>query len=374
MKKVHHFPTSATYSAPYALMAPDGFFSVSLDLLRVAGGDGYFQRLNPAFTLAFGYAEAELLAAPFLTFVHVEDRPATRAELEKLGRGLPALGFENRFRHKAGDYRWLAWTAVPTPEGLVYAAARDITAHKLEAERRVSPVVLAHRDDFLVSVSHDLQQPLALIKGQVQLIQRQLARGETVAPARLERGLGYVNAAVIRMRGMLQEMLDNALEQAGQPLAVVLSPLDLVALAHQTVTEHQLAFESHQFVVEAEPAELWASVDGGRVQRVFENLLSNAVKYSPAGGAIRVTLNATADNTCAVIAVRDCGLGIPVADLPHVFERFYRGTNVVERIAGNGLGLAGARQMVELHHGSIGVESEEGRGSTFTVRLPLGTR
>src|SRR6202011_658750 len=136
-----------------------------------------------------------------------------------------------------------------------------------------------HKDDFLVTVSHDLQQPLALIKGQVQLIQRQMARGETVEADRLERGLGYVNAAVIRMRGMLQEMLENALEQAGQPLGLLLSPVDLVALTRHAVSEHQLAFELHRFVVEAEPAEVWATVDGARVQRVLENLLSNAVKY-----------------------------------------------------------------------------------------------
>ncbi len=112
--------------------APDQFFSFSLDLFNPAGSEGSFQRLNPAFLRAFGYAEAELLGAPFMTFVHVEDRAATRVELEKLGRGQPTLGFENRFRRKDGDYRWLAWTAVPTPEGLVYAAARDVTVRKLE--------------------------------------------------------------------------------------------------------------------------------------------------------------------------------------------------------------------------------------------------
>jgi PAS domain S-box-containing protein len=359
--------------------APDQFFALSLDVFSVAGSEGYFQRLNPAFTRAFGYAEAELLGAPFLSFVHFEDRAATRAELEKLGRGQPTLGFENRLRRKQGDYRWLAWTAVPTPEGLVYAAARDITLRKLVAEQARSlaseqdgagPVV--HKDDFLVTVSHDLQQPLALIKGQVQLIQRQLARGEAVEADRLERGLGYVNAAVIRMRGMLQEMLENALEQAGQPLGLLLSRVDLVALTRQAVSEHQLAFELHQFVVEAEPSEVWALVDGARIQRVLENLLSNAVKYSPADSIIRVTLSTAGDNTCAVIAVHDAGIGIPAADLPRVFDRFYRGANVIGCITGNGLGLAGARQMVELHNGSIGVASEEGRGSTFTVRLPVG--
>ena len=173
---------------------------------------------------------------------------------------------------------------------------------------------------------------------------------------------------------MLQEMLDNALEQAGQPLGLLLSPTDLVALTRDAVSEHRLAFELHEFVVDAEPTDLWALVDAPRIQRVLENLLSNAVKYSPAGGNICVTVNTSADNNYAVIAVHDAGLGIPAADIPCVFDRFYRGTNVIGRIAGNGLGLAGARQMVELHQGTIAVRSEEGHGSTFTVHLPLGTR
>ena len=348
----------------------DHCFSLALELSDAGGNDGYFRRVNASFTKAFGYRDVDLLGAPFMTFVHFEDRAATRSELHTLGLGQPSLGFENRFRRKDGDYRWLAWTAVPTPEGLVYAAARDITARKLE-EIQARTRQAARSEDFLVSVSHDLQQPLALIRGQVQLIQRQLARGESVEPTRLEEGLGCVNAAVIRMRGMLQEMLDNALEQAGQPLGLVLSPTDLIGLTRAAVNEHQLAFEGHQFVVEADATELSAMVDGPRVQRILENLLSNAVKYSPRGGLIRVTVSSSADTAMAVIAVHDSGIGIPAADLPHVFDRFYRGANVVGCIAGNGLGLAGARHMVELQHGQIAAQSEEGQGSTFTVRLPL---
>src|SRR3984893_4331922 len=115
---------------------PAQFFSLSLELFSVSGQDGYFRRLNPAFKQAFGYSDPELLGQPFIAFVHADDRPATQAELAKLSRGQPALDFENRFRRKDGQYRWLSWTAVPTPEGLVYAAARDVTDRKVaEIER-----------------------------------------------------------------------------------------------------------------------------------------------------------------------------------------------------------------------------------------------
>ena len=93
-------------------------------------------------------------------------------------------------------------------------------------------------------------------------------------------------------------------------------------------------------------------------------------RLSPFRPVVRAEVDSTTRRV--VIAVRDAGLGIPADDLPHIFERFYRGANVVGHIAGNGLGMAAARQTVELHGGSISVQSEEGRGSIFTMSLPLG--
>jgi len=359
------------------------FFSVSLELLSVSGRDGYFRRLNSAFKQAFGYGDLELLGRPFIAFVHVDDRAATQAELEKLARGEPALEFQNRFRRKDGAYRWLSWTAVPTPEGLVYAAARDVAGHKLADNARADllasehAAVLASKDDFLVSVSHDLQQPLTIIKGQAQVLQRLLARGEDIETERLDRALGYINSAVMRMRGMLQDLLDSALEQAGHPLGLLLSPTDLVALLGQAVAEYQLAYDLHRIEFESKGASVWATIDAARIQRVIENLLSNAIKYSPDGGLIRVTIvpASTAGTTGeAVFTIEDWGMGIPAADIPLVFDRFHRGANVVGRIAGSGLGLAGAREMIEMHGGSISVQSQEGVGTTTTVSLPVASR
>jgi signal transduction histidine kinase len=218
-----------------------------------------------------------------------------------------------------------------------------------------------------------LQQPLTIIKGQAQVLQRLLARGETIETERLDRALGYMNAAVMRMRGMLQDLLDSALEQAGHPLGLLLAPTDLVALMRQAVAEYQLASDFHRFELQHEPASLWATIDAARIQRVIENLLSNAIKYSPDGGRIHVGFVTPGNGQANVLfTVEDWGMGIPAGDIPLVFERFHRGANVVGRIAGNGLGLAGARQIVEMHGGTISVHSREGVGTTFTVSLPLG--
>jgi signal transduction histidine kinase len=113
--------------------------------------------------------------------------------------------------------------------------------------------------------------------------------------------------------------------------------------------------------------------DADRLGQVIGNLLTNAIKYSPEGGTVDVTLARAEDDdgAWAHLSVRDRGLGIPAEDRPRLFERFHRGSNVVGRIVGTGIGLASAARIVRQHGGSIGVESEEGRGSTFTVTLPL---
>ncbi|MFN8556342.1 MAG: sensor histidine kinase [Dehalococcoidia bacterium] len=119
-------------------------------------------------------------------------------------------------------------------------------------------------------------------------------------------------------------------------------------------------------------AELIGVWDGARLTRVVDNLLSNAVKYSPDGGETTVHVGRVCyhGEAYAVLTVQDRGIGIPAVDLPYTFERFHRAANV-RGIAGNGIGLAGARQIIEQHGGQISVESVEGEGSTFTVRLPL---
>jgi signal transduction histidine kinase len=111
--------------------------------------------------------------------------------------------------------------------------------------------------------------------------------------------------------------------------------------------------------------------DEQRLRRAFENLVGNAIKYSPSGGEVMIRLTEDTARAEAVVSIEDTGIGVAAADLPHIFEPFYRGQNVDRRTSGTGIGLSGARQIVAGHGGTIALESIPGAGSTVVVRLPL---
>ncbi|HEY3083034.1 MAG TPA: ATP-binding protein [Chloroflexota bacterium] len=228
------------------------------------------------------------------------------------------------------------------------------------------------RDDVLAAVSHDLKGPLTAIAGQAQLIQRRLAQPEALDLGDMDEALERIKRATGRLSALVNELLDVARLQAGRPLQLHLRTTDLVELTRRMAGEWQETAPHHRIRVESALLSLVGTWDQFRLERVLDNLLGNAVKYSPRGGEI--VLSIAGDGDRAVLTVRDQGIGIPEPDLPRVFERFHRGANVARRTRGSGIGLSGARQIVEQHGGTITVESQERLGSAFTVRLPLRTR
>jgi signal transduction histidine kinase len=181
-----------------------------------------------------------------------------------------------------------------------------------------------------------------------------------------------IDSNATRMTAMIGELLDLARLQSGQSLRLDRRPTDLVGIVRQTVADYQQRTNRHRIRIETTERELMGSWDPVRVTRVFSNLLENAVKYSPKGGDIVVTVGYDPHaSDYAMFGIQDFGVGISEADLPRIFERFYRGANVVGRIAGTGIGLNGAYHIVQAHGGTIDVASQEGAGSTFTVRLPI---
>ncbi|MFI5266803.1 MAG: ATP-binding protein [Chloroflexota bacterium] len=228
------------------------------------------------------------------------------------------------------------------------------------------------KDDFLSAAAHDLKTPLTSVKGLVQLLQRQQLK-EAGAPASTAAILASIDGASTKMAHLIDELLDVSRLEMNQDVDLMLRAVDLVRLIQRAIEEQQQGTQRHQLRLETDLAALVTRCDPDRVERVLQNLLSNAVKYSPAGGEVVVALTQEEHDghRWAAISVTDPGVGIPAADLPRIFDRFERGGNVRGRIAGTGIGLAYVSEIARRHGGSVAVASQEGHGSTFTLRLPL---
>ena len=340
----------------------DGRFAIgNAAAARVLGLDVAGQPMPCGAEAAFGARRLD--GAPI---------PAEALPLQRSARtGEVVLGEQLLVRHAADgrDVPLLVnsaplYDAAGRPAGAI-AVFQDITTIK-DLERQ--------KDEFLATVSHDLKNPLAGIKGWVQLLNRRAgARLPDTERQRWQQDLSAVEAIATRMAGMLDELLDATHLQMGRPLELRRQPTDLVGLARRVAEDNQQLAEAHVICVQSQLACIEGAWDRPRLERVVGNLVSNAVKYSPDGGDVTLELSReeTAGGAWAVLAVSDQGVGIPAEELPRVFERFYRASNVAGQIAGTGIGLAGARQLVEQHGGSISVQSTPGQGSTFIVRLPI---
>jgi PAS domain S-box-containing protein len=342
-----------------------GLFEGTKDGILVFDQVGVCIDANPALCEMTGYSRDELVGRE--ATVIGRGGPLSGEEAERLRRERQWRG-EFELRHKSGVMVSVeAWiTTISRAGGPVHVGVlRDISERK-----RFERV----QEEFLSALAHDLKNPLTTVRGQIQLLHRRINRGEPPDAERLETALDSIDNATTRMMNLLEELADVMRLRAGQEIDLHRALTDLVAVTRRVSDEHARISERHQIRVLADVAELIGFWDGARLERVLGNLLGNAIKYSPEGGEITVRLmrQETAAGPVAVLSVEDRGVGIPPRDLDLVFERFRRAGNV-ENIAGSGIGLAGAKRIVELHHGTIGVTSVEGEGSIFTVQLPILT-
>lgn len=226
------------------------------------------------------------------------------------------------------------------------------------------------RDQFLASASHDLRNPLGAIQAAGETLARSSANGGVVPRERLEACVQHITRSARRMAGLLDEFMDVAQLQLGRPIELDRQTVDFIALAREVVAECAESSPRHRLRFAA-PDQATLRGDPRRLQRALSNIIGNAIKYSPAGGDIGVEVRR--DETGLSVAVRDRGIGIPAADLERVFERFERGSNVTGRFPGTGLGLSGARQIIEQHGGALTATSIPGEGTTVAFRIPMET-
>ncbi|MGB5061698.1 MAG: HAMP domain-containing sensor histidine kinase, partial [Candidatus Promineifilaceae bacterium] len=221
-------------------------------------------------------------------------------------------------------------------------------------------------EQFLAVLTHDMRTPLTSIKGYASILRdRELEREQQT----------HIAKVILRSQDTLLEIVNNLLEigklQSGTPVLLERSAFDLALLVKISAEslETQALEKNISLNDESVPTPVEITGDEKKIQRIVLNLISNAIKYTPDGG--QVFIGTRVDGQYAEVSVRDTGYGIPADELPFIFDRYSRVKKHQSIAIGTGLGLAIVKSLVEAHQGEISVESEEGVGSTFIVRLPV---
>ncbi|HEY8174038.1 MAG TPA: ATP-binding protein [Dehalococcoidia bacterium] len=308
--------------------------------------------VNDAARHLFGGEVARAEGRPFIEVVR--DHDLNDLMVAAAGRGERSV----RVVTYGPAQRWLQATAVPI-EGAGSWAALAIF-HDLTEVRRLDSV----RRDFISNVSHELRTPLAGIRAAAETLQEGALDDKPAA----EEFLGHIQRETDRMTQMVEELLElSRIESGAAPLRF--AQLDAATLVQDTARRFSQQAERAGLKITAEATESPLPVigDAERLERAIGNLVANAIKFTPAGGSVTVLVSRAADDV--TISVRDTGIGIEPEELDRVFERFFKADRG-RGSSGTGLGLAIVKHIVQAHAGTVSVESQPGRGSTFTMRLP----
>jgi two-component system, OmpR family, sensor kinase len=245
------------------------------------------------------------------------------------------------------------------------AAQASLLKEQLAHEQRLTE----QQRSFVSMASHEFRTPLTTVDGHAR---RLIKMGERASPIEVAERAGKIRRAVQRMTQLIENLLSSSrLMDASAAISLETGTLDLAALLHEVAQLHREMTPDARIAERFETAHLPITGDAKLLFQVFSNLLSNAIKYSPHGADIEIAA-ATSAHAIAV-TVTDRGMGIPARDLPHLFERYFRGSNV-SGIVGTGIGLYLVKVVVELHGGDIEVQSREDDGARLTVRLPVESR
>lgn len=302
-----------------------------------------------------------------------EERAASQILLIASIMGGGTLGYAVEYHREIGVFAFF-WPILLSAYALrLYIQQVRANVENLEnmvAERTKDLAALnRQKDAYLAVLTHDMMTPLTSI---------QLCAEELQAdPAAAIDNPSLINFLLRSQRTlftMVRNILDIEKLQTGGALSAKRSTCDLAYLLTQVteILEIEAAEKNVAITREIAMDHLPIYADCGQLERIIMNLISNAVKYTSQGGHIQVSL--VKEGKWAIISVADTGYGIPEHELPYIFERFRRVEAHVEKATGSGLGLAITKALVEEHHGDVAVESAIGKGSTFTVRLPLGDR
>jgi PAS domain S-box-containing protein len=367
----------------------DRFFAVSPGLLCVAGFDGYFKMLNPAWEKTLGYSVDELCARPQIELVHPDDRQKAADEGLEVCNGETVFRFKNRYRCKDGSYRWLEWNAMPNPASrLIYASARDVTQRvrmeeglrqsnqllkglvwsreQLLRESAVKNATLTElgrtKDDVAAMIIHDLKNPLSVILSNYEYVLEGFeGAADCLSALQDSRDAGR------RMLRLLANLADVARLESGK-IDVTTTEISLAQLVQTVAEQRRVIARSRDIEVVVLPAQESAiHIDADLVTRTVENIFDNALRYAPGGGCIEIELRNT--GTDVEVRIGNSGRAIPLADRQRVFEKYQQGSSDGGRM-NLGLGLYFCRLATEAQGGRIWVEETERMPTVFVLRFP----
>jgi signal transduction histidine kinase len=231
----------------------------------------------------------------------------------------------------------------------------------LEKERGLNEL----KTRFITTVSHEYRTPLATILSSLELLEYY---GHCSTEQEKKEYFQQIRSSIQRMTDLLNDVLTIEKSEAGK-FTFTPEPLDLKKFCQDLVTELQGNIKTeHSILLDIKGQSSQAQMDKKLMRHIFSNLISNAVKYSPKGGTIRFEI--FYQDPIATFCVQDQGIGIPPEAIQSLFQSFFRANNV-GNISGTGLGLSIVKRLVEIHGGSISVESELGSGTSFVVSLPI---
>jgi PAS domain S-box-containing protein len=336
------------------------------------GTDGRFLQVNHRFCRLTGYSRAELLQMRVGDLDHPDDREADRVRWsEFLSNAESGYDVEKRYLRRDGAVIWVHVTAARVQAGpdreVIAKTVEDITDRvtaRIALQQRELQLrqALAAREELLGLVSHELRTPLTVIVGLAGV----MARSE-LAPAEMRAAILEIRESAEHLTSLLESML--VLARTGSDDHLALEPILVDRALARAVERHRLVFPRRDLRLEVHAQGPVVEGNEAWLNQVVGNLLGNAEKYSPPGGRIRVSLEQ--DHAGVTVRVADEGFGIEEADLPLLFEPFYRAPRTQGHSEGLGLGLAVCKRLIELQGGTVwGRPLPEG-GAEFGFTLPL---
>ncbi len=316
-----------------------------------------FTAVNPASSVLWGYAPDELIGKPLAEFLEPDEVERSKESFQKIKESNEAIPIESHVLRKDGTELEMLWSVQwSKQEETFFCVAHDITERK-QIERM--------KREFVAIVSHDLRTPLTSIQGFLALLDAG-AYGELTEAG--VQSLTVADSSITRLIKLINDLLDSERIESGK-FELQLSNVSLLEILQESLHAVETFGTQQGVSLEIKSEDLPLVADGDRLIQVLVNLLSNAIKFSPSGS--KVVLESAALEDFVEIRVIDEGRGIPAEFLDSVFERFKQvKKSDAKNKSGTGLGLAICKAIVEKHGGSIGVTSQEGKGSTFWFRIP----